>query len=267
MLLEIFKDAFEYSYKDTDSIFKLGILSLLSMIFVFPIFLVAGYYYRVTKVGVNGTINGDDPLPKFENWFEMFIQGFKILFVRFIYLLPAILIFIIVSAILWVPFGIQVAAISPSPMDSSFNSLIFSLVIFQFGVLSVSAILCIILYLFSTVAVANMVNNNSLTAAFNFKEIINIIESIGFIRYIKFYLGSIVLGIGIFGAALLAISLIISSMSFVTYLITNSGIYAGVIAGPIGGILSIVVILSLIPFFITFESRAIALIYNMRELD
>jgi hypothetical protein len=238
------------------------------MIFVFPIFLVAGYYYRVTKVGVNGTINGDDPLPKFENWFEMFIQGFKILFVRFIYLLPGILIFIIVSAILWVPFGLQFATVPSVVMGPSLEKLIFSLVLFQLGVLSLSAILSIALYLFSTVAVTNMVNNNgSLTAAFNFKEISNIIESIGFVRYIKFYLGCIVLGIGIFGSALLAIALISSAMSFVTYLITNSETYSAIVGGPISGILAIIVILSVIPFFITFESRAIALIYNMRELD
>ena len=262
MLLEIFKDSFEYSYKDTDSIFKFGILSLLTMMFVFPIFFVFGYYYRVVNIGLNGTINGDDPLPKFENWIEMFIQGFKILFVRFIYLIPGILIFLPASLILWIPYGIQYA-MTPMP-----ESLVFSLVSFQIGILSLSAILCLVFYLFSTVAVTHMINNNgSLTAAFNFKEISRIIESIGIVRYVKLYFGGITLGIGIFGAALLGISLISLSMTFIIWIITNSSIYSAIVGGPISGVLSIVVILSLIPFFLTFESRAMALIYNMRELD
>ena len=262
MLLEIFKDSFEYSYKDTDSIFKLGILSLLSMMFTFPIFFVAGYYYRVIDIGLNGTINGDDPLPKFENWFEMFIQGFKILLIRFIYFIPGILIFFPATTILWLHYALQYT-VTPMP-----ESLVFSILPFQIGILSLSVILCLVFYLFSTVAVTNMINNNgSLSAAFNFKEMIKIIGSIGVVRYVKLYFGGIILGIGIFGAALLGISLISFSMTFIIWIITNSYTYSAIVGGPIIGVLSIIVILSLIPFFLIFESRAIALIYNMREVD
>lgn len=251
MLLEIFKDSFEYSYKDSKSIFKFGVLLLLS-VFIIPIFFVAGYYYRITDIGLKGTINGEDSLPKFEKWGGMFFQGFKVLLIRFIYLLPGILVYLIPHNR---PYGMTTL-----PNLSALS--------FEVGILSLSVILWVVFYLFSTVAVTNMVNNNgSLKSAFDFKEILEIIKSIGVIRYVKFYFGCIILGIGILGAALALILLITGSVSFITWMITNDTTYTVAVGGSIGGILSIIAVLLLIPFFLTFESRSIALIYNMRELN
>jgi len=259
VLLEIFKDSFEYSYKDINSIFKLGIVSLLSMIFVFPILIVYGYFYQVIDIGLNGTINGDDPLPKFEDWVKMPIQGLKIIFVRFIYLIPVYLILIILNLILLSSF------IGVNSMNNFPN---LSILAAEVGIISLSIISCVALYLLSSVAITNMVNyKGSLKEAFNFKEIMRIIKSIGIIRYIKFYFGCIILGIGILGTALLLILLITVSLTFITWVITSSATYSAIVGGPIAGLLSIIVMLSLIPLFLTFESRAIALIYNMRELD
>jgi len=263
MLLEIFKDSFEYSYKDFISIFKLGFLSLLSVFFI-PTFFVLGYYYRVVDVGLNGTINGEDPLPKFGNWFEMFIQGIKILFVRFIYFIPGILVLIVGNLILVAthPALFNNMIINNMPFSSN-----LSLLSFEIGIIIISSILWLTFYLFSTVAITNMVNEKSFLAAFNFKDIIKIIQSIGFVRYVKFYFGCLILFIGIFGVVSLVISLISGAMSFLTWVITNSATYSAIVGGPIAGVLAMVVILFLIPFCMIFESRAIALIYNMRELD
>jgi len=250
MLLEIFKDSFEYSYKDPRSIFKFGILSLLS-VFIVPMFFAAGYYYRVTDIGLNGTINGEDPLPKFEKWTNMFVQGFKVLIVRLIYLIPGTLIYLIHHER---PYGM---------ISSIFNIQFLS---FEFGIFSLAAILWITFYLFSSAAVTNMINKNgSLRAAFEFKEIIAIIKSIGIVRYIKFYFGCIILAIGILGTAFGVILLITGSVAFIIWVVTSLKPYF--VGGFIAGLFSIIAVLFLIPFFLTFESRAIALLYNMRELD
>lgn len=251
MLLEIFKDSFEYSYKDPRSIFKFGILSLFS-IFIIPIFFVFGYYYRITDIGLKGTINGEDPLPKFEKLSKMFVQGFKVLIVRFIYLIPGILIYLIPHE-------------RPYGMNSLPNNSLLSL---EFGILSLAAILWIIFYLFSSVAITNMINNGgSLRSAFEFKEIINVIKSIGILRYIKFYFGCIILAIGILGTVFGVISLITGSITLILLIITSINYLPYFVGSFIAVLFSFIAILFLVPFFLTFEGRAIALLYNMRELD
>lgn len=251
MLLEIFKDSLEYSYKDPKSILKFGILALLSIFFI-PIFFVAGYYYRITDIGLKGTINGEDPLPKFEKLSKMFVQGFKVLIVRFIYLIPGILIFLIPHE-------------RPYGMNFLPNSTLLS---FEFGILSLAVILWIIFYLFSSVAITNMINNNgSLRSAFKFKEIMGIIKSIGIIRYVKFYFGCIILAIGILGAVLGVILLITGSVTFIIWIATSLKSLPFVVGSFIAVLFSFIAVLFLIPFFLTFEGRAIALLYNMRELE
>lgn len=251
MLLEIFKDSIEYAYKDPRSILKFGILLLLS-IFIIPIFFVTGYYYRITEIGLKGTINGEDPLPKFEKLSKMFVQGFKVLLVRFIYLIPGTLIYLIPHKI---PYGMHTL---PSIQVLSI----------EFSILSLSVILWIVFYLFSSVAITNMINNNgSLRSAFEFKEIVDIIKSIGILRYIKFYFGCIILAIGILGSVFGIILLITGVILFVIGVATSFNSLSYIFGGFISGLFFFIGLLFLIPFFLAFEGRAIALLYNMREID
>lgn len=53
MILDIYKDALEYSFQDGKRLVKLGIICLFNFL-VLPIFLELGYSYRVTKVAVKG---------------------------------------------------------------------------------------------------------------------------------------------------------------------------------------------------------------------
>lgn len=248
MILEIFKDSFEYSFKDPESILKLGVLSIFS-VFIIPIFFVTGYSYRITDIGIKGTINGNDPLPEYKNWSNMFIQGLKVAIVRFVYLLPGIILFLIFHE-----------------RDHIFNDATnISLLGPYIGILALTIIVWLIFYLFSIVAIPNMINEGSLKSAFNIKKLIKIIKSVGFFRYVKFYLGCIVLIVGILGTLLILISLIGLSIAF---LIKFMGTFAFYITSIfIIGIFVIIAIMFLLPFFLTFESRAIGLIYNMRELE
>jgi hypothetical protein len=247
MILEVFKDSLEYSFKEPKTILKIGLLSFLSL-FIVPQFLVNGYSYRITRIGVNGMINGNDPLPGFKSWRKMFFEGVKIFIVRLIYLIPGTIIFLIFSS------GIYSLIKFPG----------YGVLLIELGIIAISIILWLIFYLLSNVAIPNMIyNKGSLKSAFKIKEILSIIESIGVLKYIKFYTGCIVLILGILTATYLLIALI----GLISGLILSS------IIGPVGlgfsgvliAIISIIVLIFIIsPFFMIFESRAMALMYNMR---
>ena len=62
MILDVYKDAFEYSAQDWTALVKLGVINVLGMFIFLPLFLISGYNYRVIKIGVKGMINGEDCL-------------------------------------------------------------------------------------------------------------------------------------------------------------------------------------------------------------
>ncbi|MCL2157429.1 MAG: DUF4013 domain-containing protein [Methanobrevibacter sp.] len=255
MILDIFKDCFEYSFKEPKTILKLGVLSILSSLII-PYFLISGYYYRITKIGVNGMINGDDPLPKFEHWGTMFLEGIKLFVVRLIYSIPTIIVFSL-GTIIFLLYSIQTIAIDKAP---SFPTLFIII-----GVISISTIVWLIFYLLSNVAIPNMINNNgSIKSAFKIREIIAIVKSIGIYKYIQFYTGLIVLLLGIVSTTFLFFALI--GFAFGLILSPSMGPIAMAFSGIFMSITSsIALYLVLNPFFMIFEGRAIALMYNTRE--
>ena len=98
MILDIYKDSLEYSAKDLKTLLILGATYFLSFLFL-PIFLIYGYSYRVTKISVEGMINGNDPLPEFDNVIDMFVDGVKVVIVQIAYLLVPCIIFLIFALI------------------------------------------------------------------------------------------------------------------------------------------------------------------------
>jgi hypothetical protein len=262
MILDIFKDCFEYSFKEPKTIIKLGVLSVLSSLIFIPYFFISGYYYRIIKIGVNGMINGDDPLPEFNNWLTMFLDGIKIFIVRFVYFIPGVIVYSLGSAIV-VLFSIQTVVINVSAVDSIYSFIPTLFVIF--GVISISAIVWLIFYLLSNVAIPHMINEGSFMSIFKINEIIAIIKSIGVYKYLQFYLGCIVLFLGIISATFLFFALIGSAL----------GLMIAPAMGPLAMgfplifmiiTSSIALYLFLNPFFMIFEGRAIALMYNTREV-
>ena len=94
MILDIYKDAFEYSAKDWKTLIILGILCLFSFLLI-PAFLITGYNYRVINQAVHGVINGKDPLPDFDDLISMFVDGVKFVIVEIVYLILPAIIFLI----------------------------------------------------------------------------------------------------------------------------------------------------------------------------
>ena len=100
MILDVYKDAFEYSAQDWTALVKLGVINVLGMFIFLPLFLISGYNYRVIKIGVKGMINGEDELPEFDEWVNMFVDGIKVFIVEFAYALIPIVLFFAVFFVL-----------------------------------------------------------------------------------------------------------------------------------------------------------------------
>ena len=98
VILDIYKDSLEYSAKDFKTLLILGVTYFLSFLFL-PIFLIYGYSYRVTKISVEGMINGNDPLPEFDNVIDMFVDGIKVVLTYLVYLLVPFIIFILFAIV------------------------------------------------------------------------------------------------------------------------------------------------------------------------
>ena len=98
MILDIYKDSLEYSAKDLKTLLVLGVTYFLSFLLL-PMFLIYGYSYRVTKISVEGMINGNDPLPAFDNIIDMFVDGIKVVLVYLIYLIVPFIVFILFAAV------------------------------------------------------------------------------------------------------------------------------------------------------------------------
>lgn len=261
MILEIFKDSFEYSSKDWKTIAKLAIISIFNSL-ILPVFLIQGYSYRIIVIGINGLINGDDPLPEFNNWINMFIEGIKVFIVRFIYLLPGTIVFIAIlfSQIFFLN------SLAPNFYIGSEVSPPIEMIGVIWMIIVIPIILWLFSYLISNIAIANMANNKgSLKSALNFKEIIKIIKSIGVFKYIEFYIGYIVIFVGLLTTAAIFILLFSSVLGIFSIVISSSFDIGAIILGILSYILLSLAFLVLGSFFIIFESRAIALMYNTRE--
>lgn len=237
MILDILKDSIEYSAKDWRSVFELGSFLFFSFL-LFPILFVLGYSYNVTQIAVKGLINGDDPLPPFNHWGEMFIKGIKIFLVRFIYSLIFI-IFIILEYIYLTNF---------------------------FIVVILSILLGIILHFISTIAVVNMINNQgNIKYAFKIGEILSIISSIGWSKLVGFYLSFMALVFGLLAVIAFIFAVLVSILGISIHALSLTLIIGNIMALLVALVFAIFILFVFIPYFVIFEARAVGLIYSIRE--
>jgi len=273
MIIEIFKDSLEYSTKNKKRILKLGILTFISIIFLLPLILLQGYSYRIITIGVKGVINGDDPLPRFSKIGNMLVDGIKVLFVRFVYLLPGTIIAILFLVGNLAQFASSNITYNVTAMNT-FNQTVFTNIVpiiaknavISSGFISIAIILWIIFYLISDIAIVHMAENKgSISYAFRFNDIIDIIKSIGVFEYITIYLGMLILLSGVIFTSALILGLCQSILATIVTLLSTSFIVGSAISGLFVGIIAIfLLIFVLIPVVIIFKSRIMALVYNMR---
>ena len=242
MILDIYKDALEYSAKDWKTLVILGVICLFSFLLL-PAFLITGYNYRVINTAVHGIINGRDPMPGFEDIIDMFVDGVKVVIVQIGYLLVPFIIFMIFAVIASNIGGIASSAIMVVGCILTFVLLIVACLMSQMG-------LCHMAY-----------NDGSFSKAFAVSEIKEVIDEIGWFSCIATYLGLIIIT--------LVISLVVTALIYGIF--TVFGISSAVLgANPSGIFVLGVLINSLVTMFIVgpylsiFNARSIGLLYTMQ---
>lgn len=245
MMFLVFKDAFEYTFKNKKSLIKLGILSVFSFLtysFIFNIRII----HRIIEIGTNSMIDSYDPIPDFKNPIQMIKDGCKIFIVAIIYLAPAILITLYAIA-------------NNLLLNVTYTGKIF-LINTSLGFLIVLVIIYFISYLFLIIPIPNMINKESLTSGFEFKEILAIIKSVGIIEYIKFCIYFLIILVGTMGLFFVLSQFLINGIVKLLNLL-----YPIVIDGSLSfNIFFLLFLLLLFPCLVFFKARAIALLYDMR---
>ena len=242
MILDIYKDALEYSAKDWKTLVLLGVICLFSFLLL-PAFLITGYNYRVINTAVHGIINGRDPMPGFEDIIDMFVDGVKVVIVQIGYLLVPFIVFIIFAAIASNVAGAASSAVMVVGCILTFVLLIVACLMSQMG-------LCHMAY-----------NDGAFSKAFAISEIKEVIDEIGWFSCIATYLGLIIIT--------LVISLVVTALIYAIF--TVFGISSAVLGADPGGIFLLgILINSLVTMFIVgpylsiFNARSIGLLYTMQ---
>ena len=233
MILDIYKDSFEFASRKISTLLLLGVLSFFNFLII-PIIFFCGYNYNVVKLSTQSMINGEDEPPEFSNFKEMFINGLKYIAVILAYEIIPLIIF------------------SLSMFTGDFGW------IFAF----IGFILIIFSVLFAYLAIAHMASNDdSLKSAFAFSEILDIMSSIGYLRYLLAYIGIVIISVII----LLVVSIILGII-FALLGIATSGISANGLGtvSTVGSILiNFVLFFIIMPYLAMFQNRCIGLIYNL----
>ena len=242
MILDIYKDALEYSAKDWKTLVILGVMCFFSFLLL-PIFLITGYNYRVIENAVHGIINGRDPLPGFEDLIDMFVDGIKVVIVQIAYLLVPCIVFIIFALI-----ASQLADFA-------------SVAIMVIGCL-ITFVLVVIACLMNQMGICHMAyNEGAFTKAFAISEIKKVVDDIGWFECIATYLGLIIITV--------VISAVVTSIIYAIFMVFGiSGAVLG--ADPSGifilGLLfnSAITMFIVGPYLSIFNSRSIGLLYTMQ---
>lgn len=216
---EIISDSIKYPSSSWGKVLILGIITIASILIV-PLFLLLGYMFRIIKA----TLAGIDELPEFDEIGEMFVDGLKVFVVGFIYAIPVW----ILSAIVGLLTGGNTAATAAGLGTGYALAFILGNI--------VTFIIAVIIGLIELMAIANMAyNDGDLGTAFRFSEILDIISTIGWGKYIITYIVIVILA---------AIGVIIGALTMI--------ILIGFILLP----------LIILPYVIMFEARGIALLFT-----
>lgn len=242
MILDIYKDAFEYSAKDWKTLIILGILCLFSFLLI-PAFLITGYNYRVINQAVHGVINGKDPLPDFDDLISMFVDGVKVVIVEIVYLILPAIIFLIFVVIAGQLTGALSSALMVIGCLITFIAGIFACLMAQMG-------LCHMTY-----------HDGLLGKAFALSELKKVTDEIGWFECIITYIGLIIMSLVLSFAVTAIIGIIFTVFGI-------SGSILGVDAGGIfllGALVNSAITMFIVgPYLSIFNARSIGLLYSMQ---
>lgn len=242
MILDIYKDALEYSAQDWKTLVILGVICLFNFLLL-PVFLVTGYNYRVIGNAVHGIINGRDPLPDFEDLIDMFVDGVKVVIVQIAYILVPCIVFLIFALI--------------AGQLSGFSSAVLMLI----GGL-ITFVLLIVVCLMEQMGICHMAyNEGAFSKAFALHEIKEVIDEIGWFECIATYLGLIIITVVISIVVTTLIGMLFTVFGFSSAILgaNPSGIF--VLGASINSLITMFIIG---PYLSIFSSRSIGLLYTMQ---
>ena len=254
-MMEIVKDAVRYPFSDWKKFLIYGLIimifnmfhivrslnvtnidlillsEIIRSIFVFLLF---GYFIRIIK----SSLAGNAKLPDFNTWFELFIDGTKLVLVNIVYMLPIIsilFVFTTISNFEIITNGLNPLSLLRLHADYGMNIWFF-----------IASIYMIIISPIWMMAIGNMAyNNGELHAAFKFYEIFNKIRNIGWINLIVWYL--------IFGILFYFIITSIGNIIQIIFIFIHITVIGGVLIS-----------LSFAPYLYIYLARSISLLYNSK---
>jgi len=218
----IFSDSLGYPSKNLKRVVVLGI-SLLFSILIIPLFILFGYALRV----IRKSVEGETEPPAFDALGAMIVDGLK-------YIVAVIGYFLIPGILMGMGIMPVIASITANDMMSSGASVIALLT--GSGLFLVGVLLMIVISVIANMGIANMAHTGKLGAAFRFGEILRIIGSIGWGKYIIWYI------------VLIVIAMLFSVVGVLVQFI------------PILGSLAYILVIA--PYAFIFQYRAIGLIYR-----
>lgn len=175
-------DAARYSSKNWKKVLTLGILFVMGFLII-PAFLFMGYVFRVLKWSIKDV----NDLPDYDNWGEMLIDGFKVFLVQLIYF---IIPFIIIFGGMWASVGSLIVL-----QDAGATAYPTTALSFMGGTFILGLVVTFIFGVFFTIGLADMAyNEGELKAAFQFREIMDMISKIGWVDFIVWYVVMIIVG-------------------------------------------------------------------------
>ena len=166
---ENIKDSIAYPISDFKNFIIFTVILLFSFLII-PIPFVAGYIYKV----IAETIDGNDTLPEFDDFGDIFINGLKMIGIVLAY-------GVIIGIIFGIVFGIGGA------LGSAMGGNAGVIVVMIFSIIAI--ILALIIGLIALPAPVNMaLNNGNFGSAFDFSAITGLISDIGIGNYIIWYI-------------------------------------------------------------------------------
>ncbi|OPY24319.1 MAG: hypothetical protein A4E26_00399 [Methanobacterium sp. PtaU1.Bin097] len=186
-LTEIISDSFKYPGSNPEHLntnrkrwLIFGLLMFTTLV-VIPGIFVAGYALRVTRK----TIQGDSKLPEYDEWAGMVLDGLKVIVTTIVYyFIPTILVILGAGQFYLMAYVYGV----------------LNLTLINWLPLIIGVLLFIPVIMFYMMALSNMAYHNRLGAAFNMGEIIQRIETIGYGRFILWWVATMIVS-AIFASA------------------------------------------------------------------
>ncbi len=174
-----FGKAFSFVFDDQDWIKKVAIAALVSLIPVVGPLLLAGWGFEVTRRVIRGEV---EPLPDFSDFGGTLANGFKIVVVGFVYMLPVILMQACSQGVLF------------AGQESADETLMTVLTISTICLSCLTFLYAIAAGLVLPAAIGNVAATDELKAAFQFGEVVGLVrDNLG--AYIIVLLGGMVAGL------------------------------------------------------------------------